>query len=160
MKKDPAQPFFLYYSSEPISAAMKVSSGNRVSLQDHMAGSSQQNTCCLLGPSLSDAFTLRRRLRDIKSLLKSIVVSNLMATGLIEEMDLNPVSLYLDGAMILDAKMSLRNPAWNPRLNLICRSASNTYRRCSGCSSSFPPRRGSKRFVPQKRMNSRLLPRE
>lgn len=46
---------------------------------------------------------------DINGLLKSIVtVSRLMATGLINEMDLNPVALYPEGAMILDAKMSLR----------------------------------------------------
>lgn len=34
-----------------------------------------------------------------------VVVSELMATGLLEEMDLNPVALYPRGAMILDAKM-------------------------------------------------------
>lgn len=46
---------------------------------------------------------------DIKALLKSmVIVSSLMATGMIDEMDLNPVALYPDGAIILDAKMSLR----------------------------------------------------
>ncbi|MEJ2696568.1 MAG: acetate--CoA ligase family protein [Candidatus Sulfobium sp.] len=46
---------------------------------------------------------------DINGLLKIMVtVSKLMATGLIEEMDLNPVALYPEGTMILDAKMSLR----------------------------------------------------
>lgn len=34
-----------------------------------------------------------------------VVVSELMATGLLEEIDLNPVALYPRGAMILDAKM-------------------------------------------------------
>jgi len=34
-------------------------------------------------------------------------VSDLMATGLIEEIDLNPVALYPEGAMVLDAKLSL-----------------------------------------------------
>ncbi len=49
---------------------------------------------------------------DIKGLLKSLVtVSRLIATGRIEEMDLNPVAIYPEGAMILDAKMSLRTPA-------------------------------------------------
>ncbi len=49
---------------------------------------------------------------DINGLLKSMVtVSRLMATGLIDEMDLNPVALYPEGTMILDAKMSLYTPA-------------------------------------------------
>jgi acetyl-CoA synthetase (ADP-forming) len=34
-----------------------------------------------------------------------VIVSQLMATGLLEEIDLNPVALYASGAMILDAKM-------------------------------------------------------
>ncbi|MDD2337642.1 MAG: acetate--CoA ligase family protein [Geobacteraceae bacterium] len=34
-----------------------------------------------------------------------VTVSELMATGLLEEIDLNPVALYPHGAMILDAKM-------------------------------------------------------
>lgn len=34
-----------------------------------------------------------------------IAVSEFMASGLIEEIDLNPVSLYPEGAMVLDAKM-------------------------------------------------------
>lgn len=37
-----------------------------------------------------------------------VLVSELMATGLLEEIDLNPVALYHDGAMILDAKMFVR----------------------------------------------------
>jgi acetyl-CoA synthetase (ADP-forming) len=46
---------------------------------------------------------------DIKALLHIIVsVSELMAAGPIEEIDLNPVTLYPDSAMILDAKLSLR----------------------------------------------------
>ena len=45
---------------------------------------------------------------DIHSLLRVIVaVSELMAAGPFEEMDLNPVALYPRGAMILDAKLSL-----------------------------------------------------
>ncbi|HET6513689.1 MAG TPA: acetate--CoA ligase family protein [Thermodesulfovibrionales bacterium] len=43
---------------------------------------------------------------DLKSLTELLVgISELMATGLIEEIDLNPVALYPEGAMILDAKM-------------------------------------------------------
>lgn len=43
---------------------------------------------------------------DKDALLDIIVrISEVMATGLIEEIDLNPVALYPDGAMILDAKM-------------------------------------------------------
>ncbi|MRR54915.1 MAG: acyl-CoA synthetase [Deltaproteobacteria bacterium] len=43
---------------------------------------------------------------DLESLADILVaVSELMATGLLEELDLNPVALYPDGAMILDAKM-------------------------------------------------------
>jgi acetate---CoA ligase (ADP-forming) subunit beta len=46
---------------------------------------------------------------DIDGLLKAMVtVSRFMATGLIDEMDLNPVALYPEGVMVLDAKMSLR----------------------------------------------------
>jgi len=45
---------------------------------------------------------------DIDILLKMIVdVSKLMATGLIKEIDLNPVVLYHRGAMVLDAKLSV-----------------------------------------------------
>ena len=45
---------------------------------------------------------------DIDALLHIIViVSELMATGLIEEIDLNPVTVYSEGAMVLDAKMSI-----------------------------------------------------
>lgn len=43
---------------------------------------------------------------DINSLLKIIVsVSEIMATGLVNEIDLNPLSLYPEGSMTLDAKM-------------------------------------------------------
>jgi len=47
-----------------------------------------------------------------KGALVDILVkaSEIMATGLVEEIDLNPVSLYEDGAMVLDAKMKLRLP--------------------------------------------------
>jgi acetate---CoA ligase (ADP-forming) subunit beta len=45
-----------------------------------------------------------------KEALTDILVgtSEVMATGYVEEIDLNPVSLYADGAMVLDAKMKLR----------------------------------------------------
>ena len=39
-----------------------------------------------------------------------IGVSGVMATGLVEEIDLNPVSLYARGAIVLDAKLKLRTP--------------------------------------------------
>ena len=43
---------------------------------------------------------------DIDSLLEVIVkVSEAISSGLLKEMDLNPVSLYPEGAMALDAKM-------------------------------------------------------
>lgn len=46
---------------------------------------------------------------DIKTLCRTIIlVSELMATGLIEEIDLNPVVLYPEGALVLDAKMKKR----------------------------------------------------
>lgn len=46
---------------------------------------------------------------DIYILLKIIVkVSEIIATGLIKEIDLNPVSLYPEGAMVLDAKMLVK----------------------------------------------------
>lgn len=48
-----------------------------------------------------------RRPVDRDALLEMLVdVSRLMATGLIKEIDLNPVSLYPEGAMVLDAKLS------------------------------------------------------
>jgi acyl-CoA synthetase (NDP forming) len=43
---------------------------------------------------------------DISSLTRIIVsVSEIMASGLVSEIDLNPVALYPHGAVILDAKM-------------------------------------------------------
>jgi len=39
-----------------------------------------------------------------------VTASEVMATGYVEEIDLNPVSLYADGAIVLDAKMKLRLP--------------------------------------------------
>ncbi len=46
---------------------------------------------------------------DLDSLLTVIAgVSEIMAGGLVEEIDLNPVALYPDGAIVLDAKMSAR----------------------------------------------------
>ncbi len=45
---------------------------------------------------------------DINTLLKMIVtLSEIIATGLIKEIDLNPVSLYPGGALVLDAKISV-----------------------------------------------------
>jgi acyl-CoA synthetase (NDP forming) len=46
---------------------------------------------------------------DISPLVEIIVsVSQLMSTETVEEVDLNPVALYPEGAMVLDAKMSVR----------------------------------------------------
>jgi acyl-CoA synthetase (NDP forming) len=48
---------------------------------------------------------------DIEGLIGILIaVSRLMATDLVGEVDLNPVALYPDGAIVLDAKMSLRLP--------------------------------------------------
>jgi hypothetical protein len=48
---------------------------------------------------------------DIDSLLNVIVVaSDIMASGLVKEIDLNPVALYPRGALVLDAKMSAHLP--------------------------------------------------
>jgi acetate---CoA ligase (ADP-forming) subunit beta len=47
---------------------------------------------------------------DLEALADILVaVSELMATGLLEEIDLNPVALYPGGAMILDAKMLVKH---------------------------------------------------
>lgn len=44
---------------------------------------------------------------DIDMLVQTIIaVSEIMATGMIKEIDLNPVALYPKGSMILDAKMA------------------------------------------------------
>jgi len=44
---------------------------------------------------------------DIAALIHIIVaVSEIMATGMIKEIDLNPVTLYPQGSLILDAKMA------------------------------------------------------
>ena len=44
---------------------------------------------------------------DIATLIQTIVaVSEIMATGMIKEIDLNPVALYPGGSLILDAKMA------------------------------------------------------
>lgn len=45
-----------------------------------------------------------------KDVLRTILisVSEIMASGHVEEIDLNPVALYTEGAMVLDAKMKLR----------------------------------------------------
>jgi acyl-CoA synthetase (NDP forming) len=49
---------------------------------------------------------------DLEALAEILVtVSELMATGLLEEIDLNPVAVYPHGAMILDAKMFVASPA-------------------------------------------------
>jgi succinyl-CoA synthetase beta subunit len=48
---------------------------------------------------------------DLETLADILVtVSELMATCLLEEIDLNPVAVYPDGAMILDAKMFVVSP--------------------------------------------------
>ena len=45
---------------------------------------------------------------DIQALLRVILaVADIMSSGLISEIDLNPVILYATGAVVLDAKMSL-----------------------------------------------------
>lgn len=45
---------------------------------------------------------------DIVALIKTILtVSEIIASGYVEEIDLNPVSFYPQGAMILDAKMKV-----------------------------------------------------
>jgi len=47
---------------------------------------------------------------DKEALIEILInTSELMATGLVAEIDLNPVTLYAEGAMVLDAKMKLRN---------------------------------------------------
>ena len=46
---------------------------------------------------------------DKEALVEILIgTSEIMATGLVEELDLNPVTLYAQGAMVLDAKMKLR----------------------------------------------------
>jgi len=45
---------------------------------------------------------------DIRALIQVIItVSNFISSGLVEEIDLNPVALYPTGAIVLDAKMSV-----------------------------------------------------
>jgi len=45
---------------------------------------------------------------DIAVLIHTIVaVSEIMATGMVKEIDLNPVALYPEGSLILDAKMAV-----------------------------------------------------
>jgi len=46
---------------------------------------------------------------DKDALIKAIlVVSEIISSGYVEEIDLNPVALYPKGAMVLDAKMAVR----------------------------------------------------
>ena len=46
---------------------------------------------------------------DREALIEMLLsISEIMATGFVEEIDLNPVALYTQGAMVLDAKMKLR----------------------------------------------------
>jgi acetyl-CoA synthetase (ADP-forming) len=46
---------------------------------------------------------------DKEALIEILInTSELMATGLFAEIDLNPVTLYAKGAKVLDAKMKLR----------------------------------------------------
>jgi acetyl-CoA synthetase (ADP-forming) len=45
---------------------------------------------------------------DTEALINTLItVSDLMVTGFIQEIDLNPVALYRKGAIILDAKMAI-----------------------------------------------------
>jgi succinyl-CoA synthetase beta subunit len=45
---------------------------------------------------------------DMKALINAIVtVSDIMAAGMVQEIDINPLALYPEGAMVLDAKMLL-----------------------------------------------------
>jgi acyl-CoA synthetase (NDP forming) len=45
---------------------------------------------------------------DRESLVGILIgMSEIMATGLVDEIDLNPIALYAEGAMVLDAKMKL-----------------------------------------------------
>lgn len=49
-----------------------------------------------------------RRPSDTEALISVIeAVSEIMETGLVEELDLNPVAVYPEGALLLDAKMEL-----------------------------------------------------
>lgn len=46
---------------------------------------------------------------NMNALAKAIsVVSEIIGTGLVQEIDINPLMLYPEGAMVLDAKMSLK----------------------------------------------------
>jgi acetate---CoA ligase (ADP-forming) subunit beta len=46
---------------------------------------------------------------DKESLVEILTgIAGIMATGLIDEIDLNPVALYPRGAMVLDAKLKFR----------------------------------------------------
>jgi acyl-CoA synthetase (NDP forming) len=46
---------------------------------------------------------------DKEALIEILMAtSEIMATGLVAEIDLNPVTLYAQGAMVLDAKIRLR----------------------------------------------------
>ena len=52
---------------------------------------------------------------DKEALIEILInTSEIMATGLVEELDLNPVTLYAQGAMVLDAKMRLRAAVTRP----------------------------------------------
>jgi acyl-CoA synthetase (NDP forming) len=59
------------------------------------------------GYSLLAGYRGRPRV-DLEELARILIaVSRLMATGLVAEIDLNPIALYPEGAVVLDAKMSL-----------------------------------------------------
>jgi hypothetical protein len=46
---------------------------------------------------------------DLEALVRALIaVSQLIASGLLEEIDLNPVALYHRGCTILDAKMFVK----------------------------------------------------
>nr|WP_246525165.1 acetate--CoA ligase family protein [Geomobilimonas luticola] len=61
------------------------------------------------GAQLLDRFRGRPAL-DMPALVRIMVaVSEIMATGMVEEIDLNPVTLYPAGAIVLDAKLRFRD---------------------------------------------------
>jgi len=48
---------------------------------------------------------------DVEAIARAIVViSEIIGTGLVEEIDINPLMAYSEGAMVLDAKMRVKRP--------------------------------------------------
>lgn len=60
------------------------------------------------GSRLLDGFRGRPPLDREALAVIIVIVSELIGSGLVEEVDLNPVVLYPDGALVLDAKMRAR----------------------------------------------------